>query len=192
MRDYDYWKQTYKATAHEQLTGDLDVAHQILLEFPQDDTKETGNYVQKGIVAQYEHITRPTHPKNVLSRFFGRFHKSPVPNPDVSPSYMLSDDTAAHAQDVDFAKDEARKGLFLSRLFFALFGGLALVAPMLIMTLHPTKLTSLLTTSLFIIAVAVILAWVMEDAQNKDSVAATAAYAAVLVVFVGTAMTPGA
>jgi hypothetical protein len=34
--------------------------------------------------------------------------------------------------------------------------------------------------------VAVILAWVMDDAGNKDIVGATAAYAAVLVVFVGT------
>lgn len=81
--------------------------------------------------------------------------------------------------------------MFLSRLFAALFDGISLIAPMLIMTLHQTRLTSLLTTSIFVIAVAVVLAYVMEDAQNKDIVAATAAYAAVLVVFVGMATTPG-
>jgi hypothetical protein len=37
----------------------------------------------------------------------------------------------------------------------------------------------------FVVAVGVILAWWMDDAQDKDIVTATAAYAAVLVVFVG-------
>ncbi|TVY84953.1 hypothetical protein LSUE1_G002734 [Lachnellula suecica] len=84
------------------------------------------------------------------------------------------------------ARDRDRQTVFRIRLFIAGAAGLALIVPMLIVTLHPTKLTSLLTTSLFVVAVAVVLAWVMEDAQNKDIVAATAAYAAVLVVFVGT------
>ncbi|KAH9212884.1 hypothetical protein DL95DRAFT_507848 [Leptodontidium sp. 2 PMI_412] len=75
---------------------------------------------------------------------------------------------------------------FLSRLYMALFGGWALTAPMLIMTLHQSKITSLVTTSVFVIAVAVALAWFMKDAQAKDIIGATAAYAAVLVVFVGT------
>ncbi|KAJ5729146.1 uncharacterized protein N7483_003654 [Penicillium malachiteum] len=75
---------------------------------------------------------------------------------------------------------------FLSRLVMALFGGAALIVPMLIMTLHPSKLNSLLTTSLFVVGVAVILAWFMKDAAPKDILGATAAYAAVLVVFVGT------
>jgi hypothetical protein len=75
---------------------------------------------------------------------------------------------------------------FLSQLSMALFGGAALIAPMLIMTFHQSKLTSLLTTSLFVMGVAVVLAWWLEDAKNQDIVAATAAYAAVLVVFVGT------
>ena len=65
-------------------------------------------------------------------------------------------------------------------------GGAALIAPMLIMTLHQTKLTSLLTTSLFVVAVAVALACWMED--GTSIVGATAAYAAVLVVFVGAVM----
>ncbi|KAJ6013493.1 hypothetical protein N7540_008084 [Penicillium herquei] len=75
---------------------------------------------------------------------------------------------------------------FLSRLVMALFGGAALIVPMLIMTLHPSKLNSLLTTSLFVVGIAVILAWFMKDAGPKDILGATAAYAAVLVVFVGT------
>jgi VIT1/CCC1 family predicted Fe2+/Mn2+ transporter len=75
---------------------------------------------------------------------------------------------------------------FFSRLTMALFGGAILVVPMLIMSLRPSKLTGLLTTSLFVVGVAVALAGFMRDAGPKDILAATAAYAAVLVVFVGT------
>lgn len=78
---------------------------------------------------------------------------------------------------------------FVSRMKMAVFGGYALVIPMLIMTLHPTPLTNLLTTTLFVLAVAVVLAAWMTDAEGKDIIAATAAYAAVLVVFVGTTTT---
>lgn len=68
---------------------------------------------------------------------------------------------------------------------FAVIGGLWLIVPMLIMTLHPSKLTSLLTTSLFVIAAGLALGWFMDGAEPKDIVSTTAAYAAVLVVFVG-------
>ncbi len=53
-------------------------------------------------------------------------------------------------------------------------------------TRFTTKLTSLVTTSVFVVAVAIALAYFMKDAQTKDIIGATAAYAAVLVVFVGT------
>ena len=74
---------------------------------------------------------------------------------------------------------------FLARLGMALFGGLALIAPMLIMVLHESILTSLLTTSVFVLVIGATFALFMNDAQQKDVVGATAAYAAVLVVFVG-------
>jgi hypothetical protein len=76
---------------------------------------------------------------------------------------------------------------FTKRLLMAGFGGVALIGPMLIMTLHPTKVTSLVTTSAFVFVVAVLLAYIMTDPTNV--IGATAAYAAVLVVFVG-ASTP--
>jgi hypothetical protein len=82
------------------------------------------------------------------------------------------------------SKEERRDRLF-ARLGMAFFGRFALIAPMLIMTLHPTRLTALLTTSLCVIVVAVALAVYMENAKPKDVMAATAAYAAVLVVFIG-------
>ena len=77
---------------------------------------------------------------------------------------------------------------FLKRVKMALFGGVVVVAPMLIMTLHHTLLTTLLTTSLFVLAVGLVLAWSMEDGEPKDILKATAAYAAILVVFVGTTL----
>jgi len=58
---------------------------------------------------------------------------------------------------------------FLERLKISLFGGFTLVVPMLIMTLHSTLLAVLLTTSVFVFAVAVILAFQMKSADFKDS-----------------------
>jgi hypothetical protein len=78
---------------------------------------------------------------------------------------------------------------FKDRASMALFGGLVVIAPMLIMSLHPTKLTNLLTTSTFVVAVSLVLALVMENAEGKDIITATAAYAAILVVFVGAVTT---
>lgn len=73
---------------------------------------------------------------------------------------------------------------FWRRLFMAAFGGAALIAPMLIMSLHPTKVTNLVTASAFVVVVAV-LAYVMTEATPQDIISATAAYAA---VFVGTSV----
>lgn len=82
----------------------------------------------------------------------------------------------------------------MQRFCWGIGGGLALVGPMLLMVLHKTLLTTLLTTSVsvvvFAFAVAVISGGVMPgtktvDLGPKDVLAATATYAAVLVVFVG-------
>jgi uncharacterized protein YraI len=47
------------------------------------------------------------------------------------------------------------------------------------------KVTSLETISVFVLAVAMSLAWFMDTAEPKIITGATTAYAAVLVVFVG-------
>ncbi|KAN0096849.1 hypothetical protein V8E51_015654 [Hyaloscypha variabilis] len=72
---------------------------------------------------------------------------------------------------------------FISRASAAVFRGLAVIVPMLIMSLHPTRLTQLLTASVFVVSIVLILAWLMDEAERKDIIAATAAYGAVLVVF---------
>jgi hypothetical protein len=82
------------------------------------------------------------------------------------------------------------------RFWWGFGGGLALVGPMLIMRLHPTLLTQLLTTGLsvtaFALSVAVIFGGLIPylgplDLAPKDVLTATAAYAAVLVVFISQA-----
>ncbi|KAK3315981.1 hypothetical protein B0H66DRAFT_624787 [Apodospora peruviana] len=92
----------------------------------------------------------------------------------------------------DGGKPRKRQESMIARLLMALVGGLAVVVPVLIMVLHPTKLTAILTTSCFVIAVAVGLAVLMVESQPKDVIGFTAAYAAVLVVFVGAALGPDA
>ena len=95
----------------------------------------------------------------------------------------------------------------LFQIIVAITVGAALIAPMLIMVLHPSRNTSLITTCVFVFFFASGLAilnplvyltgkWlnplgIKSDMlsgsmlQLKDIVGATAAYAAVLVVFVG-------
>ncbi|KAK0668355.1 hypothetical protein QBC41DRAFT_321958 [Cercophora samala] len=83
-----------------------------------------------------------------------------------------------------YKKSKDQKMLW-QRFSMALGGGLALIGPMLIMVRNPTGDVAIITTSCCVLGVAVILAFFMNDSQPKDVVACTAAYAAVLVVFVG-------
>lgn len=51
------------------------------------------------------------------------------------------------------------------------------------MVLHNTMWTGLISTSVFVVVFGVLVAWFLEDKEKV--LASTAAYAAVLVVFVG-------
>lgn len=68
----------------------------------------------------------------------------------------------------------------------ATFAGSMMIAPMLIMVLHKGLYTKLFVTGLFTLGVGLALAWWLKEGDSRDVMAATAAYAAVLVVFVGT------
>jgi hypothetical protein len=76
-----------------------------------------------------------------------------------------------------------------TRCLSALVGGFALIVPMLIMKLHPTTLTVCLTTTIAVILAASLLVLFGLKSSPKDLVGITAAYAAVLVVFVGASTT---
>ncbi|KAL8816850.1 MAG: hypothetical protein Q9191_008254 [Dirinaria sp. TL-2023a] len=79
---------------------------------------------------------------------------------------------------------------FLVRLGMASLGWLFIVGPMLLMVLNNTKFTALLTTSVCVGTFGLMMARALE--KPSDVLSATAAYAAVLVVFVGTTTSPGA
>ena len=73
----------------------------------------------------------------------------------------------------------------LARFIVAITGGLALVVPMLVMRLGETLPKSLTTVSVAVVLFSALTS-LMFKASNVETLGATAAYAAVLVVFVGT------
>lgn len=85
---------------------------------------------------------------------------------------------------------EMRKQALLERVWMGAFGGVALIAPMLVMSLHRDLKTSLITSSVATALFVLILAGQGQSLKGQEVLGATAAYAAVLVVFVGTSMTP--
>ena len=78
----------------------------------------------------------------------------------------------------------ARRLGMRNRLIAAVFGGLSLIVPMLIMAIRPAQVKTLVTSSVAVLLFAVGLAW-KSTAKIETLLATTAAYAAVMVVFVG-------
>lgn len=72
---------------------------------------------------------------------------------------------------------------FHSRIAMAALGGFLLVGPMWLMVLHHTLYTCLVTTTVFVAVFGLLMARWLD--KPMDVMSATAAYAAVLVVFVG-------
>ncbi|KAI1477069.1 hypothetical protein K445DRAFT_19047 [Daldinia sp. EC12] len=75
-----------------------------------------------------------------------------------------------------------------SRLHMGLFGGTALIAPVVYMTLNPTLTGDLVAASLSTTIFSIVVVIFATDASGKDVLACTAAYAAVMVVFIGTSL----
>lgn len=73
----------------------------------------------------------------------------------------------------------------VARFIIAVCGGLMLIVPMLIMRIHGDLARSLVTTSISVFLFAATISVVFK-ATDVNTLAATAAYTAVLVVFVGT------
>jgi hypothetical protein len=74
---------------------------------------------------------------------------------------------------------------FWGRMLAAFLTGISLIVPMLFMKLYDNLVAQLVTASVCVLVLGIALSFV-EEMQKKDVVTATAAYAAVLVVFVGT------
>jgi uncharacterized membrane protein YfcA len=81
-------------------------------------------------------------------------------------------------------KDRKFKAL-VQRFIMAMFGGITLIVPMLIMVLHKDRATDLSTTSVAVVLFAGVVAY-FSEATREGIVSTVAAYAAVLMVFVGT------
>jgi hypothetical protein len=67
----------------------------------------------------------------------------------------------------------------------ALFGGIALIIPTVLMVLYPYRDTCLIITSVGTVIISLVLAFGARDSTGKDVLGAIAAYTAVLVVFLG-------
>lgn len=81
-------------------------------------------------------------------------------------------------------KRKRRRGL-RNRVAMAIFSGAAFIIPMVIMTVFNSTINTIIVAGAFTLAIGLILAFWMTNASTKDIIAATAGYAAVLVVFVG-------
>lgn len=86
-------------------------------------------------------------------------------------------------------EQNAKLKSFEMRLLIATLGGMFLIGPMWLMVLVKSwQYTALVSTTAFVAVFGFIMACFLTD--YKDVLASTAAYAAVLVVFVGTNSTP--
>lgn len=98
-------------------------------------------------------------------------------------SATLEQKIGLFAQRNRIIRDHGVRPLF-GRFMTALFGGVALVGPMLLMVLHNDQTTTLSVVSVAFFLFAAVVAFYFTD-PKEIIVSAVAAYAAVLVVFVG-------
>ena len=75
----------------------------------------------------------------------------------------------------------------LARFIVGVIGGAGLIVPMAVMVFGPSLTKSMITVSVAVVAFALVLGLVFET-KNQETLVATATYAAVLVVFVGTSV----
>jgi lipopolysaccharide export LptBFGC system permease protein LptF len=98
---------------------------------------------------------------------------------------------ATKRQEVDEEMKKNKVSALWKRFWVSFFGGLALIAPMLLMVLHRDQTTALATTSGSVLLFACIVS-LFTSATPEVAIGAVAAYAAVLVVFVGSVLPPAA
>lgn len=75
----------------------------------------------------------------------------------------------------------------MGRVIVSLIGGTSLLVPMIIQTYVTGRHWEVVITVLFVLTFAIMVA-LLTEAKNQELLGATAAYAAVLVVFVGTSL----
>lgn len=112
---------------------------------------------------------------------------------DVKTSRQRPDEEAGPETQYYFQRfrriDRLERKLGLNdRMIAAVLGGLSLIAPMLIMAINPSKVKTLVTSSMAVLLFSVGLAW-KSTAKTEALLGTAAAYAAVMVVFVGISST---
>jgi hypothetical protein len=90
----------------------------------------------------------------------------------------------------DIREAKMRKQAFSERIWMGALGGVAVIGPMLLMSLHRTLTTSLVTSSVATVLFTIVLALGARNLKGQEILGAVAAYAAVLVVFIGTSIPP--
>ncbi|POS70454.1 hypothetical protein DHEL01_v211147 [Diaporthe helianthi] len=132
------------------------------------------------LLRDHDMIPVPTDPPSWLRRVEKNIHKNHEWN---KTRCILPGGSRSQKQQL-----MERKGL-VARLTMGIAGGTAMIVPMVVMVLHKDLLTTLLVTSFSTLTFAGTLAMTGEGLTGETVLAAVAAYAAVLVVFVGASST---
>lgn len=98
-----------------------------------------------------------------------------------TPEKRLETDPVGHTRSDVTGLQDVRQ--FYRRLGLAMAGGAFLIVPMWVMVLHNTLYTGLVSTTVFVTFFGMLSAYYVRE--ENDVIPTTAAYAAVLVVFVG-------
>ncbi len=120
-------------------------------------------------------INSAKHRQQFLARDF-------EPAPSLTPWKGREDTNPIGGTRSETVRNARIKG-FVKRVTIAACGGAFLVGPMWLMVLHHTKYTALVSTTVCVVAFGFFMASFLE--REIDVLSSTAAYAAVLVVFVG-------
>ncbi|KAG8667517.1 hypothetical protein FPOAC2_12683 [Fusarium poae] len=120
--------------------------------------------------------------KEIIGRYKKRFEGKPVFNTTGNWQKRPEDSCLVRDTRKDNYLRNWNKG-FYQRLGVAAVGGIFLMVPMWLMVLHNTLWTGLVSTTLFVTVFGLMAAAFLES--SMDVMSSTAAYAAVLVVFVG-------
>jgi hypothetical protein len=101
-------------------------------------------------------------------------------------------DKHGHHEPIGGTRRENSKASYLQsvkwRFAMALLAGFFLIGPMWLIVLHNTRYTALISTTVLVIVFGFLMAVFQTD--YKDVLSTTAAYAAILIVFVGVYLTP--
>ncbi|MCJ1289804.1 hypothetical protein MMC34_001337 [Xylographa carneopallida] len=132
--------------------------------------------------SHYYYATPPTfHPGHDSIRNFFRLHlpRSLIYSAEEKQARKYEYESSQHPIEVSLTVDR------LARFVVAFTGGAFLVVPMLVMVFAPSTVKSVSTVSAAVVLFAVATAFGVR-AGNVETLVATATYAAVLMVFVGT------